>query len=70
MRFIGEWVSQPARSPLAHALFLSMIYCTAPSFPASKFPVGNLSFNTSFSRLSSLTSRFSHAFSCSSSFSR
>jgi hypothetical protein len=59
-----------ARTPLAHAVRLPrMVHRTVPSFRAQKFPEA-MSFSTSFSRLNSETSRFSFAFSCSSSFSR
>jgi hypothetical protein len=50
-------------------LLLRMEYRPTPSFRAQKFPEA-MSFNTSFSRLRSLTSGFSLLFSCSSSFSR
>src|SRR6202041_513034 len=62
-------IHQPACPSFAHALFLRMIYRTAPSFRAQKFPEA-MSFKTSFSKPNSLTSRFSLVFSCSSSFNR
>ena len=62
-------IHQLVRPPLAHALLAGMIYRTAPSFRAQKFPEA-MSFSTSLSRLSSATNRFSLAFSCSNSFSR
>jgi hypothetical protein len=54
-------VHQLARPTLTHGLFLRMIHRTAPSLRAQKFPAA-MSFSTSFSRLSSLTSRFSFVF--------
>jgi hypothetical protein len=59
----------PTGTPTAPScLVLRMIRCTAPVVPG--FEVSEaMSFNTSFAKLNSDTSRFSFAFSCSSSFS-
>jgi hypothetical protein len=62
-------IHQLARPPLTHALLAGMVYRTAPSLRAQKFPEA-MSFSTSLSRLNSATNRFGLAFSCSSSYSR